>query len=58
LSVFIVGDIRLGSIVVDSVVPRYSVAGVGITGFKARIEVMICLRLVRLTLKMRSVSIR
>jgi hypothetical protein len=52
------GDVHLGSIVVDSVVPRHSVAGVGTMGFKARIEVVICLRLVRSTPKMRSVSIR
>jgi hypothetical protein len=52
------GDIHLGSIVVDSVVPRHSVAGVGTTGFKARIEVVICLRSVRSTPKMKFVLIR
>jgi hypothetical protein len=52
------GDVHLGSVVVDLVVPRHGVAGVGTTGFKARIEVVICPRLVRLTTKMRSVLIR
>jgi hypothetical protein len=52
------GDIHLGSVIVDSVIPRHSVAGVGTAGFKAGIEGMIHPRLVRSTPEMRSVPIR
>jgi hypothetical protein len=52
------GDIYLGSVIVDLVILRHSVAGVGIAGFKARIEVMIHPSSVRLFSKMRSVPIR
>jgi hypothetical protein len=52
------GDIHSGSVVVDLVIPRHGVVGVGTAGFKAEIEVVICPRLVRLTPKMRSVLIR
>jgi hypothetical protein len=43
------GDVHLGSIVINSVIPRYSIAGVETAGFKARIEVVICPKSVRST---------
>jgi hypothetical protein len=52
------GNVHLGSIFVNSVIPRHGVAGVGTAGFKARIEVVIHPRSVRSTPKMRSVPIR